>query len=552
VLLSSLAHLVVLGHKPTHEEMDMKLSSSISRPLALIGLPALLVATAGAVLATPASAAEGSIREAGSASVVKDSYVVVLKSSTAVPATATSLKSKYGGTIGHTYQHALGGFEIAMSESAAKDLATDSRVDYVQKNGIFKISATQSNPTWGLDRIDQRALPLSASYTYDTTASNVHAYIIDTGVLLTHSQFGGRAVSGTDAVDNDSNATDCNGHGTHVAGTVGGSTYGVAKAVQLVAVRVLNCAGEGTTAGVVAGIDWVTANAIKPAVANMSLGGGVDSVLDAAVNRSISAGITYAVASGNETANACNSSPARVPAAITVNATTRTDARASFSNYGTCTDIFAPGQDITSSWYTSTTATNTISGTSMATPHVVGAAALILAANPSFTPAQVASALTTAATPNVVTSPGTGSPNRLLFTGTDGTTPTPTPTPTTTTPPTGSCTGTSTTDVAIPDAGAAVTSSIAISGCGRSAGTGSTVAVQVVHTYRGDVVLDLVAPDGTAYRLKNSSSSDSTDNINATYTVNLGSEAADGTWRLKAQDVYSADTGYINGWTLTL
>jgi len=529
----------------------MKLSRSISHPLALIGIPALLVTVAAGALATSASAAEGTIREAGSSSVVKDSYVVVLKSSTAVPAAVTSLKGKYGGKVGRTYQHALGGFEISIGEAAAKKLAADPAVSYVQKNGIFSIKATQSNPPWGLDRIDQRALPLSTTYTYDTTASNVHAYIIDTGIRVTHQQFGGRAVSGTDAVDNDSNAADCNGHGTHVAGTVGGSTYGVAKAVQLVAVRVLDCAGSGTTAGVVAGIDWVTANAIKPAVANMSLGGGADSVLDAAVNRSIAAGITYAVASGNETANACNSSPARVPNAITVNATTRTDAKASFSNFGTCTDIFAPGQDILSSWYSSDTATNTISGTSMATPHVVGAAALVLAANPGFTPAQVASALTTAATPNVVTSPGTGSPNRLLFTGSGGTTP-PTPTPTPTPPTGGSCTGTSGTDVSIPDAGAAVTSPITISGCGRSASTASTVAVQVVHTYRGDIVLDLVAPDGTAYRLKNSSTSDSADNINTTYTVNLGSEAADGTWRLRAQDVYSVDTGYINSWTLTV
>lgn len=528
----------------------MKLSRSINRPLALIGIPALLVTMAGGVLATSASAAEGTIREAGSASVVKDSYVVVLKSSSAVPAAATSLKGKYGGKIGRTYQHALSGFEIAIGEAAAKKLAADPAVSYVQKNGIFKINDTQSNATWGLDRIDQRALPLSTTYTYDTTASNVHAYIIDTGILMTHTQFGGRAVSGTDAVDNDSNATDCNGHGTHVAGTVGGSTYGVAKAVQLVGVRVLDCSGSGTTAGVVAGIDWVTANAIKPAVANMSLGGGADSVLDAAVNRSITAGITYAVASGNDSTTACNSSPARVAAAITVNATTRTDAKASFSNYGTCTDIFAPGQDITSSWYTSTTATNTISGTSMATPHVVGAAALILAANPSYTPAQVASALVSASTPDVVTSPGTGSPNRLLYTGT--TTTTPTPTPTATTPAPAGCTGTSGTDVTIPDAGSAVTSSITISGCGRSAGTASTVAVQIVHTYRGDLVIDLVAPDGTAYRLKSSSTSDSADNVATTYTVNLGSEAADGTWGLRVQDVYSADTGYINSWTLTV
>ncbi len=525
----------------------MKLSRSISTPLALIGLPALLVTVAGGVLAAPATAAEGAIRDSGTSSVVADSYVVVLKSMAGVPTAAETLTDKYGGEVGHTYSHALGGFEVEIDETAAKQLAADPAVSYVQKNGIFSISATQSNPPWGLDRIDQRALPLSSSYTYDTTASNVHAYIIDTGIRTTHQQFGGRAVSGTDAVDNDSNSNDCNGHGTHVAGTVGGSTYGVAKAVQLVGVRVLDCAGDGTTAGVVAGIDWVTANAIKPAVANMSLGGPVDSVLDAAVNRSIASGITYVLASGNETANACNSSPARVANAITVNATTRTDAKASFSNFGSCTDIFAPGQDIQSAWFTSDTATNTISGTSMASPHVAGAAALSLAANPGFTPAQVASALLTAATPNVVTSPGTGSPNRLLFTGAGTTTPTPTPTT-----PSGSCTGTSGTDVTIPDAGAAVTSSIAISGCGRNAGAASTVAVQIVHTYRGDIVLDLVAPDGTAYRLKNSSTSDSADNINTTFTANLGSEAANGTWLLRAQDVASADTGFINSWTLTL
>jgi subtilisin family serine protease len=531
----------------------MKLSRSISTPLALIGLPALLVTVAGGVLAAPATAAEGAIRDSGTSSVVADSYVVVLKSMAGVPAAAETLTDKYGGEVGHTYSHALGGFEVEIDETAAKQLAADPKVDYVQKNGKFSISATQSNPPWGLDRIDQRALPLSSSYTYDTTASNVRAYIIDTGIRTTHQQFGGRAVSGIDAVDNDSNSNDCQGHGTHVAGTVGGSTFGVAKAVQLVGVRVLDCAGDGTTAGVVAGVDWVTANAIKPAVANMSLGGPVDSVLDAAVNRSIASGITYVLASGNESANACSSSPARVPNAITVNNSTRTDARAGSSNFGSCTDIFAPGTDIQSAWFNSDTATNTISGTSMASPHVAGAAALILAANPGFTPAQVASALLTAATPNVVTNPGTGSPNRLLFTGTGTTTPTPTPTPApTTTTPAGTCTGTTGTDVTIPDAGAAVTSSIAISGCNRNAGAASTVAVQIVHTYRGDIVLDLVAPDGTVYRLKNSSTSDSADNINTTFTTNLGSEAANGTWRLRAQDVAGTDTGFINSWTLTL
>jgi subtilisin family serine protease len=539
-------HLAAIGHKPTLEETDMKLTRSIRRPLALIGISALLVTVTGGALAAPASAAVGTIREAGSSSVVKDSYVVVLKSSTGVPTAVTSLKSKYGGTIGHTYTHALSGFEVSMSAAAAKKLAADPKVSYVQQNGIFKASTTQSGATWGIDRIDQKALPLSTTYTYDTTASNVHAYIIDTGILLTHSQFGGRATSGYDFVDDDTNATDCAGHGTHVAGTVGGSTYGVAKGVALVAVRVLDCAGSGTTADVVAGIDWVTANAIKPAVANMSLGGGADATLDAAVNRSIAAGVTYAVASGNDNVSACSSSPARVPNAITVNATTKTDARASFSNYGTCTDIFAPGQDITSSWYTSTSATNTISGTSMATPHVVGAAALILANNPTYTPAQVTAALKAAATPNVVTSPGTGSPNLLLYTSPGGTTTPPTD------PPTTGCSATSSKVVAIPDAGAAVNSPITIAGCARSAATASTVAVNITHSWRGDLTVALVAPDGTSYALKASSANDSADNVTGTYTVNLSSEAANGIWNLRVQDVAAQDTGSIQSWTLTV
>jgi subtilisin family serine protease len=435
-----------------HEESPMNSFRSFRRTLGLVlrtGSAAVLTLSALSLAAGPASAAEGRIRETGTASVVKDSYIVVLKSGAGVPATARSLRGTYGGKVGYTYEHALSGFEISVGEAAARRMAADPRVSYVQRNGVFRVTTTQSNPPWGLDRIDQRALPLSSSYTYDTTASNVHAYIIDTGIRFSHQQFGGRAVSGRDTVDNDNNASDCAGHGTHVAGTVGGSTYGVAKGVQLVAVRVLNCSGSGSTAGVVAGIDWVTANAIKPAVANMSLGGGADSTLDAAVNRSIASGITYAVASGNDNANACNGSPARVPAAITVNAVTSTNARAGFSDYGSCTDIFAPGNQILSSWYTSDTATNTISGTSMATPHVTGAAALVLAVNPGYTPAQVAAALVADATAGVVTNPGSGSPNLLLYTAPGRTTPTPTMTPTAPTgpPPTTAITTPATTPV---------------------------------------------------------------------------------------------------------
>jgi subtilisin family serine protease len=377
------------------------------------GAVALLAATLG--LAAPAQAAQGQILGLDSANVVKGSYVVVLKD-TAKTAT-TSLTGKYGAKAKFTYTSALNGFAADMTETQARRLAADPAVEYVQADQVLSIDTTQTNPpSWGLDRIDQANLPLNNAYTYNTTASNVNAYIIDTGILTTHSTFGGRAVKGFDAVTAGGNAVDCNGHGTHVAGTVGGSQYGVAKGVKLYAVRVLNCSGSGTTAGVAAGIDWVTANAKKPAVANMSLGGGADATLDAAVRRSITAGVTYAIASGNSNANACSYSPARVTEAITVNATQNNDARASFSNYGNCTDIFAPGVNITSSWYSSTTATNTISGTSMATPHVTGAAALYLATHTTATPAQVQSALIAAATPGKVTSPGTNSPNRLLYT----------------------------------------------------------------------------------------------------------------------------------------
>jgi subtilisin family serine protease len=395
------------------------------------GLFAALATVTVAAVGGPAVAAPaGEIRLVGGANAVPGSYIVVLKGSavaalggaraTATGSEARSLTRAYGGTISQVYGEALTGFAARMSESAAKRLAADPAVAYVEQDQVMTLRDTQTGATWGLDRIDQRSLPLSTTYTYPSTASGVHAYVIDTGILTTHTQFGGRATSGYDFVDNDSNATDCNGHGTHVSGTIGGSTYGVAKGVQLVGVRVLNCSGSGTTAGVVAGINWVTSNAIKPAVANMSLGGGASTTLDNAVASSIASGVSYAVAAGNGNIlgvrqNACNYSPARVPTAITVGATQNTDAAASFSNYGTCVDLLAPGVNITSAWYSSTTATNTISGTSMATPHVVGAAALVLAANPSYTPAQVATYLTTNATANVVTNAGTGTPNRLLY-----------------------------------------------------------------------------------------------------------------------------------------
>jgi subtilisin family serine protease len=398
----------------------MTLRTHARRALAAGLFAALATAAAGSTAAS--AAPTGEIQLAGSPNAVAGSYIVVLKASASdTGSRARTLSRTYGATVSQVYGSAVKGFAARMSAAAAKRLAANPAVAYVEQDQVITASDTQSGATWGLDRIDQRNLPLSTTYTYPAAAgSGVHAYIIDTGILTTHSQFGTRASSGYDFVDNDSNATDCNGHGTHVAGTVGGSTYGVAKNVQLVAVRVLNCSGSGTTAGVVAGINWVTSNRIQPAVANMSLGGAASTTLDTAVANSIAAGVTYGVAAGNGNIlgirqNACNYSPARVATAITVGATQSSDAAASFSNYGTCVDILAPGVNITSAWYSSTTATNTISGTSMATPHVVGDAALVLQANPSFTPAQVASYLTTNATPNVVTNAGTGTPNRLLY-----------------------------------------------------------------------------------------------------------------------------------------
>lgn len=351
---------------------------------------------------------------------IAGSYIVVFEDRTAdVDALADDLVTKHRGRKNHVYKAALKGFAAELSELEALALSQHPSVKYVEEDGEVTITATQSGATWGIDRIDQRDLPLSGTYVYNATGSGVKAYIIDTGILTTHTDFGGRAISGHDAVDGSLPATDCNGHGTHVAGTVGGATWGVAKSVTLVAVRVLDCNGSGTNSGVIAGVNWVASDhaAGAPAVANMSLGGGVSQALDDAVNAAISDGVTFAIASGNSNANACNYSPARVAAAITVNSSTSTDARSSFSNYGTCTDIFAPGSSITSAWYTSTTATNTISGTSMATPHVAGAAALYLEGNPSASPATVASALINNSTPNKITSPGTGSPNRLLYTG---------------------------------------------------------------------------------------------------------------------------------------
>ncbi|AKH85960.1 serine protease [Streptomyces sp. CNQ-509] len=390
--------------------------------LTALGLAAGLQLAAGT--GANSAPADGDLRLAPAATAVDGQWIVVLKNGEVAKVDTRSVARDLAGTADvrpeHVFRTALRGFSAEMSKAEAAEVARDPRVAYVEQDAVVRTAETQANATWGLDRIDQRDLPLSTTYTYNTTAANVTAYIIDTGIRTTHSEFGGRASVGTDTVGGGQNGQDCNGHGTHVAGTVGGKTYGVAKQAKLVAVRVLNCSGSGTTAGVVAGIDWVTANATSPSVANMSLGGGASTTLDNAVKRSVAAGVTYAIAAGNGNIfgtpqNACNYSPARVPEAITVGATDSTDRRASWSNFGTCLDLFAPGVSITSGWYTSDTATNTISGTSMATPHTAGVAALYLQGNPSASPAQVSQAIVNGTTPNKVQDPRTGSPNRLLY-----------------------------------------------------------------------------------------------------------------------------------------
>jgi subtilisin family serine protease len=313
------------------------------------------------------------------------------------------------------YAFALRGFAARMTEQDALRLSQDPRVRFVEEDAVVEAIATQSNPPWGLDRIGQRDLPLNQSYGYTMTGAGVNAYVIDTGIRTTHTTFGGRAVSGFSAINDGRGTNDCNGHGTHVAGTIGGSQYGVAKGVRLFAVRVLSCTGSGSNSGVISGVNWVTANHISPAVANMSLGGGASSALDLAVNNSIAAGVTYAIAAGNSNTNAANSSPARVAAAITVGSSTRTDARSSFSNFGSVVDIFAPGSSILSAWSTSNTATNTISGTSMATPHVAGVVARYLQRNPNASPATARDAIVNAASPNRLSQIPAGTANRLLF-----------------------------------------------------------------------------------------------------------------------------------------
>jgi subtilisin family serine protease len=337
---------------------------------------------------------------------IPDAFIVQLKDG----ADARSVAAVAGVSPRFVYS-VINGFAADLNQGQLTALRNNPNVDLIEQDQVVDAVTTQSSATWGIDRIDQRALPRSGTYNYTSTASNVYAYIIDTGIYTAHTNFGGRATNVFDAFGG--NGNDCNGHGTHVAGTVGSSTYGVAKSVKLRGVKVLDCAGSGSNSGVLAGIDHVRLNHIKPAVANMSLGGGYSSTINTAVTNLASAGVFVVVAAGNDNANACNYSPASATAVTTVGATTSTDARASYSNYGSCVDVYAPGSSITSTW--SNGSTNTISGTSMASPHVAGVGALYKATYGDGSQDTVNSWIVNNATLNVVTGNPSGTVNKLLF-----------------------------------------------------------------------------------------------------------------------------------------
>jgi aqualysin 1 len=395
--------------------------------LAVMVVAALPCAGSGA-LAQPAHP----VPPFGESQPIPGRYIVVFRDQVADPsAAAAAMMRGRGGELHFTYSHALKGFAASIPHAAFQAVRMNPNVLYVEQDQRVSLSAVQSNAPWGLDRIDQRDRPLDGKYQYSTTATSVYAFIIDTGLHASHTEFSGRIQPGATAIQDGRGTGDCNGHGTHVAGTLGGTTWGVAKEVTLVPVRVLDCNGAGTLSGVIAGVDWVAGQTERrPAVANLSLGGGASSSLDSAVAKAVSAGVTMVVAAGNSNADACNYSPAREATAFTVGATTSNDARASYSNFGTCLNIFAPGSSIPSAWHTGDTATATLSGTSMAAPHVAGVAALKLANDPDASPALVAAFLTGNASENKLKSIGGGSPNLLLHSLTDsGTEPEPVPEP---------------------------------------------------------------------------------------------------------------------------
>ncbi len=379
----------------------------------------LTIAASHLIYAAPATT-NSVLSSSQAKGIIKNQYIVILNKDIGLSNDfAQNIAKQHGGKVLQSYDTVLKGFAVYLPEAAGtafvEAMKKNPNVLSVENDTVMKIDATtQSNPDWGLDRIDQKTLPLNSAYSYLQTGSGTTAYIVDTGILSTHQQFSGRVLSGYTAISDGNGTTDCNGHGTHVAGTVGGSTYGVAKNVSLVPIRILGCDGSGASSNVIAGLDWILKNGKKPAVVNMSLGGGASTSLDSAVENLFNNGYVMVVAAGNSNADACSASPARVSKAITVAATDNTDTRASYSNYGSCVDIFAPGSQINSSWIGSNTATKVLNGTSMATPHAAGVVAQMLQSTPSATPQTISTNLLNQASSNVVKNPS-GSPNRLLY-----------------------------------------------------------------------------------------------------------------------------------------
>ncbi|WP_082607267.1 S8 family serine peptidase [Lysobacter sp. Root983] len=575
---------------------------------------------------------------------VEGRYIVVLKEPVAgssarsatgvtmaqVPSVARSMATQHRAKLLRSYQHVLRGFVVDADDAALAQLLKDPRVAYVEEDGVGSIYATQNNATWGIDRVDQRNLPLSTTYTYDTDATGVHAYILDTGVRADHTEFSGRMGNGFSVRPGDPSTNDCHGHGTHVAGTVAGTTRGVAKKATVHPVRVFDCTGNALVSETIAAIDWVAANHVKPAVANMSFGYPGSTAIDNSITNLIDAGVVVVAASGNSNDDACTGSPRRVPRALTVAATDLNDARSLWPNgqapgWGSCVDLFAPGSDIVSAGISSSTSTATMSGTSMATPHVAGVVALYLSTHPAATPDEVHAAIMNNATPGKVTGNLRGSPNFLLhslfsagpgnqapvanftssasgltvsftdtstdsdgsiasrswnfgdggtstatnpsrtyaaagtytvtLTVTDNSGATNTKTSTVTVGGTGGTqTYSNTADVNIPDNNATgASSTITVSGRSGNAPSTAKVSVNVQHTFRGDLIVDLIAPDGSVYNLFNRpNTNDGTDHVIITdRVVNLSSEPLNGAWKLRVADRAQFDTGYINSWSVT-
>ncbi|ONI91034.1 serine protease [Actinosynnema sp. ALI-1.44] len=465
-------------------------------------------------------------------------YIVVLGSGARASAAATTLTQRYGGQVTDTYSVTLNGFAVrGLSEQQARRLAADPSVRSVHQDGTTRATGEQPNPpSWGLDQIDQRTTALDKKYSFPNSGEGVTAYVIDSGVNAQHPEFDGRAGHGYDFLDNDTDASDCYWHGSHVAGTIAGKTVGVAKKAKVVAVRSLNCNGSGPDSATVSAMEWVAKNAVKPAVVNMSLGMDVAGVGDEQVKSMAANGIVVAVSAGNDGKDACGVSPARVPEALTVGWFNKDRTRS--GNYGRCIDLFAPGGNIYSSDHTGSFRTG--SGTSMASPHVAGAAALYLSANPKATPQQVGEALVRSASPDLITNPGTDSPNKVLYVGDIGGG----------TPP--RCgVRSNDQDVAIPDAGSTVGTSVSQDSCDGKASATLPVRVDIDHSYTGDLAVDLIGPSGTSYPLKRAGGVGESGGVHQSFTVDASREDANGTWQLSVRDSYRFDTGTLTGWSIT-